>query len=537
MGKLAEISKNPLKKFNGLSIGKKIGYSMLILSVVTAMLFLFVYTTSTKYSVLYSNLDSTDSKTVLDKLTALKEPNKVQGNSILVPTKDVDNLKLQLATSLTNGSKGYELFDTSSPFGMTDQQMTIEYQRAIEGELERTLKGFSQVDGARVHLVMQQDSAFVQDSTPSTASVTLKLKTGNQLGKDQVKAIVALISGSVKNLKKENVHIVDDKMNLLTSNLFSSDAGSQALDAASATANQLKEKTDYENLLKQKILEIVQPVASNGNVKVTVNADMDFNAQQINATVANSNGAKVSEKITDNSSINGGAANKGVSGTVDSNVNPGSVSYSTGTNAGTSSTTNKETTTNYDNGKTETKTIVAPGKILRLTASVMLDAGLSDADKATLTNSIGSAIGFDTSRNDVISVAAMKFNTSGTAAVTSDLNAINAANQKQIKDKLLQHIGIAAGFSIVMLILALSLRKRGSKKENAIEGLEEGGLNVLIGDEIMPKEPRTAVIYDAIDFEPKNQNTHLENEIKKYAKEKPDQVSDIVKAWLADEER
>lgn len=536
MGKLAEGLKSLFEKFKGFSLGKKIGYSMLVLVVVVAIGSLSFYTTSTKYSILFSNLDATDSKTVLDKLTALKVTNKVQGTTILVPTNEVDNLRLQLAPSLTNGSKGFELFDTSSPFGMTDQQMTIEYQRALEGELERTLKGFSQVAGARVHLVMQQDSAFVQDSTPSTASVTLKLKSGNDLSKDQVRSIVALIGGSVKNLKKENIQVVDDKMNLLTSNLFSSDAASQGLDSATATANQLKEKTDYENILKQKILEIIQPVASKGNVKVTVNADMDFNAQQITSTVVNANGAKVSEKITDNSSI-GGALSSGVSGTVDTNVNPGTVSYPTGTNTGNSSTTNKETTTNYDNGKTETKTIVAPGKVLRLTASIMLDAGLSDADKATLEDSIRSAIGYDVSRNDVVKVAAMKFTTTGTDSVTTDVNAINAANQSLIKQKLYQNIGIGIGAFIVLLILVRSVKKHGTKNVKEITGLESGGLDVLIRDTVMPKEPKPVVIYDPIDFEPKNENSHLESEIRKYAKEKPEQVSDIVKAWLADEER
>src|ERR1700738_5677911 len=111
MGKLGERLRSLSGKFKELSLGKKIGYSMLVLAVVVAILSLLLYTTSTKYSTLFSNLDSTDSKTVLDKLTALKEPNKVQGTSILVPTKDVDNLRLQLAPSLTNGSKGFELFD------------------------------------------------------------------------------------------------------------------------------------------------------------------------------------------------------------------------------------------------------------------------------------------------------------------------------------------------------------------------------------------------------------------------------------------
>ncbi|MBC8062230.1 MAG: flagellar M-ring protein FliF [Clostridiaceae bacterium] len=536
MGTLAERLKGLFERFKGLSLGKKTGYIMLVIVVIVAISSLSFYTTSTKYSILFSNMDPTDSKTVLDKLNALKEPNKVQGTSILVPTKNVDNLRLQLASSLTNGSKGFELFDEGSPFGMTDQQMTIEFQRAMEGELERTLKGFSQVDGARVHLVMQQDSAFVQDSTASTASVTLKLKPGTVLSNDQVKSIVALISGSVKNLKKENVQVVDNKMKLLTSNLFSAEEAGQSIDVASATANQLKQKTEYENVLKQKILEIVQPVALKGNVKVTVNADMDFNSQQIASTIVDANGAKVSEKITDNTSVNGGAINTAGSG-VDANTNPSSVGYAAGTNAGTNSSTNKETMTNYDNGKTETKTNVAPGKVLRLTASIMLDAGLSDADKATLTNSISNAIGFDASRNDTISVAAMKFNTSGTEAVASDLALITAANQAQIKQKLYEYIGIGIGALAVLLILMVSFKKRGANKVREVAGLEQGGLNVLLGDEIMPKEAKPIVIYDPIDFEPKNENSHLESEIRKYAKEKPEQVSDIVKAWLADEER
>jgi flagellar M-ring protein FliF len=319
--------------------------------------------------------------------------------------------------------------------------------------------------------------------------------------------------------------------------LYSTDSAGDSTDQASATENQLKEKTSYENLLKQKILDIVQPVATNGNVKVTVNADMDFNAQQIDATVVNNNGAKVSEKITDNTSTNGGAANTTMSGTTDSNVNPGSTSYPAGTSTGVTSSINKESTTNYDNGKTETKTIVAPGKILRLSVSVMLDAGLSDADKATLTSSIQSAIGFDASRNDAISVATMKFSSNGTATAASDLAAITAANQKQITQKLDQNIGIAIGALIVLLIIIFSFKKRGAKNINEVPGLEEGGLNVLLGNEIRPKEPNPVIIYDPIDFETNNENTHLESEIRKYAKEKPEQVSDIVKAWLADEER
>src|SRR5471030_3088987 len=135
MGKLAERLKDLLGKIKGLSLGKKIGYGMLVLVVLVALISLSIYTTGTKYSKLFSNLDSADSKTVIDTLTTLKVASKVEGTSILVPSDQVDSLRLKIAPSLTNGSKGFEILDNTSPFGMTDQQMTIDYQRALEGEL------------------------------------------------------------------------------------------------------------------------------------------------------------------------------------------------------------------------------------------------------------------------------------------------------------------------------------------------------------------------------------------------------------------
>ena len=531
MGKLADKLKGLFQKFKDLTIGKKIAYSVLVFGVLITILVLTMYSTRTKYGVLFSNMDTTDSKTVLDKLSSMKVNSKVQGNSILVPESQVDNLRLQLASSLTDGSKGFELFDNSSQFGgMTDEQMTITYQRALEGELERTLKGFPEVEGARVHLVMSEDSAFVKDTNPSTASVTLKLKSGNTLSNDQVKAIVALMCGSVKDLKKENVQIVDDKMKLLTSD---DSSGNDTSSSVEATQNQQQLKSNYEKTLEQKITDIVKPVTSSGNVKVKVNADMDFNSQQVDSVVKES-GPVVSSSVTDDSSVNGGT-NSTASSTVDNNTN--STTYPAGTTTGNSSSTHKQTTTNYENGQTETKTIVAPGKILRLTASVMIDGNLSDAEKDTLTKSISSAIGVDSSRNDVVTVASMKFNTKDSDSVKNDIASLNAANRKKLQKKLLQELGIALGAVIVLGVIALSMKKRKDKANTPIEGLEEGGLNVLIGEDVLPKEPKQEIEFEPIDFEVQNEDTHVENEIRNYAKNKPDQVTDIIKAWLADEER
>ncbi len=533
MRKLAERLRGLFEKFKGLSLGKKIAYCMLVFVVFFSLIALVLYTNNTKYGVLFSNMDSTDSKVVLDKLKSQNVKSKVQGTTILVPASQVDTLRLQLATSLTSGSKGFELFDNTSQFGMTDQEMTITYQRALEGELERTLKGFPQVDSARVHLVMQEDTAFVKDTNPSTASVTLKLKSGNNLTNDQVKAMVALLSGSVKNLKQENVEIVDQNMKLLTARLSKGQDNSATV--AEATQNQQQLKTEYEKKLEDKIYALVQPVSSNGNVTVKVNADMDFNATQIDS-VEKTAGPVVSQKTIDQTSTNGGTTNNSGS-PLDNSTNSSTVSYPASTGSGNSSATYKETTTNNDNGQTETKTNVAPGKVLRLTASIIVDGAISDATKAEVSKIASNAIGFDASRNDEITVAGMKFNDATSKAHKADLAALDAANQKKLRQKLYQEVGIALGAVIVLAIIGISVKKHKGKNPEPVTGLEEGGLNVLIGNELTPKEPKIHEVFEPIDFESENKESHIESEIRNYAKNKPDQVTDIVKAWLADEER
>lgn len=119
-------------------------------------------------------MDSNDSGTVLQKLKDKKVEAKVEGNNILVPKDKVDELRMQMLSEvpLTNGSQGFEILDKSQ-FGETDQEMKINYQRALQGELERTIKGFPQVDNTRVHLVLPEETAFVKETQPGRASVTL----------------------------------------------------------------------------------------------------------------------------------------------------------------------------------------------------------------------------------------------------------------------------------------------------------------------------------------------------------------------------
>lgn len=160
MNKLKEIFKGLKEKWINLSKRKKIAFSIVMVGIIGAIIALSVYLGRTKYSVLFSNMNPNDSGAVLEKLKDKKVEAKVEGNNILVPKEDVDKLRMEMLSEvpITNGSQGFEILDKSK-FGETDQEMKINYQRALQGEIERTIKSFPQVEGARVHLVLPQETA------------------------------------------------------------------------------------------------------------------------------------------------------------------------------------------------------------------------------------------------------------------------------------------------------------------------------------------------------------------------------------------
>ena len=279
MNKLSQWTKNFKERLNGWSKKKKIAYGAIIIGILAALIYLGISLNTTKYGVLFSSMDNNDMGAVYNKLKEKKVDCKVEGNSILVPEDQVDSLRVEVLSEvpITNGSQGFELLDKSK-FGSTDAEMKINYQRALQGELERTIKSFPEVENARVHLVMPEDSVFVKDSTPATASVTLKLKPYKKLTEDQVKAMVALVSGSVRNLPKENVEI-NDTNGSLTKDLFNKDN----LDMTGAAEKQQALKTEYEKNLENKALNMLEAVYGKDKVKVKVNADLNFDAVEKNS--------------------------------------------------------------------------------------------------------------------------------------------------------------------------------------------------------------------------------------------------------------
>lgn len=530
MGKLSQVFKDLIERWKGLSKKRKIAYGVIFSGIIASLIFLGIYFGQTKYAVLFSNMDSADSAAVYKQLQADKVSAKVSGNSILVPKDQVDTLRMQMLSkvSLTNGSQGFELLDKSK-FGSTDQEIKINYQRALQGELERTIKGFDEVENARVHLVMPEDTAFVKDTDPGKASVTIKLKSGAKLSQDQAKAIVSVISGSVKNIPKENVEIIDDKMNLLSRDLFNEN--NKDLSASTTPAEKQQQlKLQYEKDVEKRLLSMLEAVYGKEKVKVKVNTDLDFDATQQDSVTYDPKSVVVSSHDVDDSSTTPGT--KAANSPVDNNM-----TATTGTTNGNGTSTHKESTKNYDVPKVEQKTIKAPGAVKRLTTSVVLDGNVDPATITAIKNLASSAVGFDANRGDTISVEGIPFDTTAKKSVEDDLNAMKKVTDAAAKRNMYIAAGILGALLLVGGTAAFIAWRRKKKAEEALfeEELAHQGIDVIIGDELETGSGHPK--FKPIEFEEENEQSHIENEIKKYAKEKPEQVADIIKSWLAEDER
>lgn len=520
MNKLSQWMKDLMEKLNAWSIKKKIAYGAILIGILGALIYLGISLGSTKYAVLFSNIDKNDMGAVYTKLKEKKEDFKVEGNSILVPKDKVDSLRMEVLSEvpMTSGSEGFELLDKSK-FGATDAEMKINYQRALQGELERTIKSFPEVDNVRVHLVLPEDSVFVKDATPAKASITLKLLPYKKLTEDQVKAIIALVSGSVKNLPKENVE-VNDTNGSLSKDLFNKDN----TDMQGAAEKQQGLKKEYEKNLENKALNMLEAVYGKDKVKVKVNADLNFDAVEKENVTYDPKNVVVSEKSVKDT--NKDAQNPASGSPVDD-----AMGNRIEQNKDGSVTTHEESTKNYEISKSQDKTIKAPGAVDRLTISVVLDGALDNATRTSVTNAVASAVGYDQRRGDTISVEGIPFDTGAKDKINKDLEEMKKEEEAQKRMKLYTGIGIAAGIAIIALAIFLIRRK---KKEDEEEEMEPQGIDVVITDDTPMEEQ---VNFKPIQLDVENEKTHIEKEIRKYASEKPEQVADIIKSWLAEDER
>jgi flagellar M-ring protein FliF len=518
MNKLLEMRNKFSQSWSKLSGSKKIAYSLLMVVVTVALIYFLVAATSTKYDVLFSNMTAEDSGAIVAKLKDNKVDYKITGSSILVPKADVDSLRMELMSEvkITEGSDGFELFD-SGKMAPTDTETKIMYQRALAGEIERAIKSFSEIEGAKVNLVLPENTAFVRETEPASASVVLKLKSGTNLDSSQVKAIVSLLTGAVENLPKENVSIVSDKFKLLTEGLF--DAEQDTLTAS--TDKQQVLKAQVEKDFEAKIMKVLEPIYKDG-VRVSVNTELDFDAVEKNTVKYDPEGTIVSSHDIETWNDNSGT---GISTSLVDEASKNTIE----TTPPDGNAVNRELTRNYEISKIEETIIQAPGSVSKITTSVVLDGNLDEATRASVNNLVASTIGYSQERGDSISIEGLFFNTESKKAAEQGLLDIDTANKLAAKKTLYTRIAYGVIGIILFIILLVVIRKASKNKDK-----DSVSIDSLIEDNIAPKQQE---YFAPLEFNSNTKKTNMEKQVKKYAEDKPEQVADIIKSWLTEDER
>lgn len=353
---------NFLKQF-GLSrlaviIGVSIGLAAVLAAVALNM-------TGKPQALLYSNLDLKEASEITAALDQanIKYQAKGDGSTLMVDRDTVGETRLMLASRglPTSGSVGYELFDKAPALGQTEFVQNLNNQRALEGELARTIASLKGINSARVHLVMPKRELFQEEAAAPTASVVVGL-TNSELSGDQVRAIRNLVAGAVPNLKANAVTLVDDKNRLLA-------AGGE--DDALLGAGGAERKSEIEESLRKRVKEIVEGVVGPGAARVTVTADLDLNSLTREQIQYDPDGQVV---VSTRTSSSNDRSNEGTAdGTVTAQQNIPGATPDAGAGATGSNSETTEELTNYQNSNTKTTEVVAPGAIKKLAVAVVVD--------------------------------------------------------------------------------------------------------------------------------------------------------------------
>ncbi|MBS0309459.1 MAG: flagellar M-ring protein FliF, partial [Proteobacteria bacterium] len=274
--------------------------------IVAVMTGVWMWAQQSDYKVLFSNFSDRDGGAIVASLQQMNVPYKFAdgGGAILVPSAQVHEARLKLAAQglPKGGNVGFELMENQK-LGVSQFLEQVNFQRALEGELARSIQSISSVQAARVHLALPKSSVFVRDQQKPTASVLLNLYPGRTLDQQQVSAVVHLVASSVPELPPGNVSVVDQNGNLL------SDAHKPGGSNGTLDATQLKYVQEVQQNIARRIESILTPIVGLNNVRAEATADVDFSNSEQAAEIYKPNQAANSGSVRSqqsSESVNGG---------------------------------------------------------------------------------------------------------------------------------------------------------------------------------------------------------------------------------------
>jgi flagellar M-ring protein FliF len=509
---------NLLDRWKGMGRSRQVAVIILAAALIAAILLFVQYLSRPQYVTLYSNLDQTQASPVLQFLREQGISYRLDnlGTEIKVPQDKADELRIEMAGKGMPFAQGlgFELFDEES-LGMTDFERQVKMQRALQEELRRTITSLDAVIQARVHLALPEPSIFLKESTEPSAAVYLKLNPLAPLEEEQLRGIVCLVASSVENLKPENVVMIDSRGNILYDAVTSADPYLKVADSA---LTQLGVKRAFEDELEHRLQAMLEKVFGPGKALALVTVDMDFDSRETTVITYDDTGVPRSTHIREESYE---GESPGLEEVGEANY-PGYVGVTPG---GNSSHEIQEETINYEIGESVEKTITAPGKILRINTSVVVDSSdnsIGEERIEQINALVSSAIGFNEERGDRINVEGMDFDSS----LSDQLDSIFADEPGQVQNNYL-HQAVIAGAVLAALILVLLVyrRKRRLNEESDLFQPEGRSLEELLVMGDQEEEPSQGFSLEG---------TAL-GKAKKMINESPEVAVSVLKSWLIED--
>ncbi|MDA8090837.1 MAG: flagellar basal-body MS-ring/collar protein FliF [Nitrospiraceae bacterium] len=504
-----------LAQIKGMPGKKQASLAAAVVLVIASLVFSVSWLEKTNYSLLYSNLTDEDAGLIMQKLDAQKIPYKATAAGLMVPSDQVSILRLKLAAEglPQNGGVGFEIFDKNN-FSTTDFVQKVDYKRALQGELARTIMAISGIQMCKVQLVIPDNSDFMLEKQDKPrASVLVKLSPGMSLSRGQVMGIVHLVASSVEGLDPKDISVVDSQGYILNS---------QQGDNIALSGSQLEYQRTVEKQLESRVAGILAPVVGSGNVKVKVAADLDFDkidkveqTYDPDSQVARSE-RKVSEKSTS-------GAPGGIPG-ASSNL-PGKTAVAAFASQGNSEKT--DDTVNYEINEVTSHIENATGVVQRLSVVALVDGTYktvngkkqyvprSDADIKQFEEMVKKAVGYNAGRGDQVKVVNMPFEASYQEGPA-------VSPKPSIMPKIYSASTHLAPLVLILLIFFFVVRPV---------------MKTILGKDEKPEQPR--IPEEPLDLlDDPEAKKHLElsggsdAKVIEWAKENPSDAAFLIKNWL-----
>ena len=368
--------------WDGLAPSGRRGLAVGVVVILALTAALALWTMRTDYDVLFGNLSARDAASMTEELDHMKQPYRLgsDGTSILVDKAVVPSTRLKLMSKdiPLHGAVGFELFNNSD-FGMTEFAQKINYQRALQGELTRTILSLQEIESARVHIAFPEDGLFKHDQSKAKASVTLALKPGQALRPEQVAGIQRLVAASVTGISADDVTIVSEHGVALTR---------ASVDGAQGSGAAMDLKHDIEQALARKATLMLDKAVGAGRAVVSVDATLDMNQ------------VRVTKEDVTHPPASGGDQPAGVVVRQRETIKD----EGSGAPRETAAGGNSQRETEYQVGRRVEQVVSQPGSIQRLQVVAVVQGGMSPAQQEQVRAVLGAAVGASADRGDLVIV-------------------------------------------------------------------------------------------------------------------------------------